>query len=113
VLGEIFGIMPGRFVSRGEKPWKILLAKPSGPIYNTNTGIARFQCRYLKFFQTSFLPRSNREWFYHVGPDYCSSEWLEIDLSSCDQERVQTALREIGAPFEESAQFLRVIGYKQ
>lgn len=53
----------------------------------------------------------DREWFHHVGPDYCSIEWLEIDPSGCDKDRVRAVLQEVGAPFVESAQFLRVFGY--
>ena len=59
------------------------------------------------------LSEWHREWFHHVGPDYCSIEWLEIDPSGCDRERVRTVLREVGAPFEESGQLLRVIGYNR
>jgi len=51
------------------------------------------------------------EWFHHVGPDYCSIEWLEIDPRACDRESVRAVLREVAAPFEESEQFFRVIGY--
>ena len=25
-----------------------------------------------------YLSEWDSEWFYHVGPDYCSIEWLEI-----------------------------------
>jgi hypothetical protein len=62
---------------------------------------------------TGYLSEWDREWFHHVGPDYCSIEWLEIDLSGCDQESVCTVLRDVGAPIEESGQLLRVIGYKR
>ncbi len=55
----------------------------------------------------------DREWFHHVGPDYCSIEWLEIDPSGCDGESVRALLCEVGVPFEESTHFLRVIGYKR
>src|SRR5262245_16509332 len=42
------------------------------------------------------------EWCHHLGPDYCSIEWLEIDPRACDRESVRAVLREVGAPFEES-----------
>jgi hypothetical protein len=51
------------------------------------------------------------EWFHHVGPDYCSIEWLEIDPRDSDRDCVRSVLREIGAPFEEAEHFFRVIGY--
>ena len=62
---------------------------------------------------TGHLSEWDRGWFHHVGPDYCSIEWLEIDPSQCDRGSVCAVLREVGAPFEESDQFLRVIGYKR
>src|SRR5690349_16538799 len=43
----------------------------------------------------------DRGWFHHVGPDYCSIEWLEIDPGTCDPEHIRAVLGEIGAPFEE------------
>jgi hypothetical protein len=52
-----------------------------------------------------------REWFHHVGPDYCSIEWLEIDPQRCDREKVRAVLCEVGAPLEESDKHFRVIGY--
>ncbi len=55
----------------------------------------------------------DREWFHHVGPDYCSIEWLEIDPRDCDRESIRMILSEIGAPYEEAGQFFRVIGYKK
>lgn len=61
---------------------------------------------------TEYLSTWDREWFYHVGPDYCSIEWLEIDPSGHDRDTIRAVLREVGAPFEESEQFLRVIGYR-
>jgi len=51
------------------------------------------------------------EWFHHVGPDYCAIEWLEIDPRACEKATVRSVLREVGAPFEESEHYFRVIGY--
>ena len=62
---------------------------------------------------TGYLSEWDRGWFHHVGPDYCSIEWLEIDPGGCDRESVRAVLREVGAPFEESEQFFRVVGYKR
>jgi hypothetical protein len=62
---------------------------------------------------TGQLSDWDREWFHHVGPDYCSIEWLEIDPSGCDRESVRAVLSKVGAPFEESEQFFRVSGYKR
>jgi hypothetical protein len=53
------------------------------------------------------------EWFHHVGPDYCSIEWLEIDPRDCDDESITTVLRQVGVPFEESEHYFRVIGYRK
>src|SRR5205085_4759572 len=53
------------------------------------------------------------EWFHHVGPDYCAIEWLEIDPRSCDREIVKSVLRHVGAPFEESEIYFKVIGYSK
>jgi hypothetical protein len=60
-----------------------------------------------------FLSDWDREWFHHVGPDYCSIEWLEIDSSGCDRERIRAVLREVGVFFEESGEYFKVIGYKK
>jgi hypothetical protein len=53
------------------------------------------------------------EWFHHVGPDYCAIEWLEIDLRNCDDESITSVLRQVGASFEESEHYFRVIGYRK
>jgi hypothetical protein len=55
----------------------------------------------------------DREWFHHVGPDYCSIEWLEIDPRDCDREKIRAVLQEVGVPFEESGNLFKVIGYKK
>jgi len=62
---------------------------------------------------TGYLSDWDREWFHHVGPDYCSIEWLEIDPAGCARERIRSVLGQVCAPFEESEQFFRVIGYKR
>lgn len=59
-----------------------------------------------------YLSSWDGEWFHHVGPDYCTIRWLEIDPTGCDRERIRSVLRTVGAPFNESEQFLRVIGYR-
>jgi len=53
------------------------------------------------------------EWFHHVGPDYCSIEWLEIDPKDCGKESVRSVLDKVGAPFEESERYFKVIGYRK
>ena len=50
--------------------------------------------------------------FYHLGPDYCCIEWLEIDPRQCASEGVRGILQEVGATFEESIYF-RVLGYRK
>jgi hypothetical protein len=61
---------------------------------------------------TGYLSHWDRGWFHHVGPDYCCIKWLEIDPSGHGREVIRAVLREVSAPFEESEQFLRVIGYR-
>jgi hypothetical protein len=58
-----------------------------------------------------YLSSWDLDWFYHIGPDYCSIEWLEIDPKDCDHEIIRSVLQEVGAPFEESEGYFRVIGY--
>jgi hypothetical protein len=53
------------------------------------------------------------DWFHHVGPDYCSIEWLEIDPRDCGDESIASVLRQVGVPFEESEDYFRVIGYRK
>jgi hypothetical protein len=62
---------------------------------------------------SGYLSDWDWEWFHRVGPDYCSIEWLEIDPGGHDRESVRTVLRKVGAPFEESEHYFRVIGYKR
>lgn len=52
------------------------------------------------------------EWYHHVGPHYCSIEWLEIDPRDCDDESITSVLRQVGVPFDESELYFRVIGYR-
>jgi hypothetical protein len=52
------------------------------------------------------------DWYHHVGPDYCSIEWLEIDARDCPKERITELLKTVGAPFEDGAT-LKVLGYKR
>jgi hypothetical protein len=51
------------------------------------------------------------DWFHHVGPHYCSIEWLEIDPRACERESIRAVLSKVGAPFQEFGQFFRVKGY--
>ena len=60
-----------------------------------------------------YLSHWDREWFHHVGPDYCSIEWLEIDPKDCDRDKIISVLHQVGAPFEESQQYFRLIGYRR
>lgn len=64
-------------------------------------------------FLTGYLSDWDSEWFHHVGPDYGTIEWMEIDPRACDPTAVRSVLQEIGAPFEESTPHLRVIGYRK
>ena len=59
------------------------------------------------------LSNWDREWYHHVGPEYCSIEWLEIDPKGCDRERIISVSRQVGVPFEESPQYFKVIGYRR
>lgn len=59
-----------------------------------------------------YLSGWDRDWFYHVGPDYCSIEWLEIDPMECSKAQIREVLQAVGAPFEEG-EYFRVIGYRK
>ena len=63
-------------------------------------------------FLTGYLSPWDREWFYHVGPNYCSIEWLEIDPRDCSTVKIRDILRSVGIPFEES-EYLKIFGYKK
>ena len=58
------------------------------------------------------LSQWDSEWYHHVGPDYCSIRWLEIDPRECQREEVRHVLQQVGAPFEEAAYF-KVFGYRK
>jgi hypothetical protein len=62
---------------------------------------------------TGYLSSWDRGWYYHVGPDYCSIEWLELDPSGYDRAEIESILRQVGAPYEDSEQFIRILGYKR
>jgi len=59
-----------------------------------------------------YLSQWDSEWFHHVGPDYCSIEWLEIDPRENSRGSIREVLEKIGVPFEEDTHF-RVIGYRK
>jgi|SRR3954470_20506212 hypothetical protein len=59
-----------------------------------------------------YLSAWDSEWFHHVGPDYCSIEWLEIDPRGCSKSSIREVLEQVGVPFEEG-EYFRVIGYKK
>lgn len=59
-----------------------------------------------------YLSDWDSEWFHHVGPDYCSIEWLEIDAGECPREQIREVLSTVGAPFVEADNF-KVLGYKK
>ena len=63
-------------------------------------------------FLNSYLSNWDCEWFHHVGPDYCSIEWIEIDANDCSRESIRKVLESIGTQFEES-EYFRVFGYKK
>ena len=63
-------------------------------------------------FLNGHLSDWDREWFHHVGPDYCSIEWLEIDRKDCSANKVRAVLEKAGVPFEE-AKYFKVFGYKK
>jgi hypothetical protein len=64
-------------------------------------------------FLSGYLSGWDSEWFHHLGPNYCTIEWLEIEPRDCDLESIRSVLREVGVPFEEAESFFRVIGYKK
>lgn len=65
-----------------------------------------------KDFLTGHLSLWDREWFYHVGPDYCTIEWLEIDPLKCPEGQIKDTLEAIGVPFEKENYF-RITAYKK
>jgi hypothetical protein len=62
---------------------------------------------------TGYLSEWDREWYHHVGPEYCSIEWLEIAPDDCPKEEIRSVLETVGVPFEETASHFRVIGYRK
>lgn len=60
-----------------------------------------------------YLSDWDRDWFHHVGPEYCSIQWLEIDSGVCDAESVKTVLSGLGVPFEKVGGFFRILGYRK
>jgi hypothetical protein len=63
-------------------------------------------------FLSGYLSKWDCEWFHHVGPDYCTIEWLEIDPKDCPETQVRDLLDTVGVPFEH-AEYFKVFGYKQ
>ena len=63
-------------------------------------------------FLSGYLSQWDSDWYHHVGPDYCSIEWLEIDPHGCSKGIIREALHKVGVPFEETEHF-KVIGYKK
>ena len=57
------------------------------------------------------LSHWDKEWFHHIGPDYCSIHWLEIDPDGCSKERIRQVLESVGVPFDEASCF-KVHGYR-
>jgi hypothetical protein len=62
---------------------------------------------------TGYLSQWDRGWYHHVGPDYCSIEWLEIDPDDSPKEGIRSVLESIGVPFEETDSYFRIIGYRK
>jgi hypothetical protein len=60
----------------------------------------------------SYVSEWDSEWFHHVGPGYCSIEWLEIDPKGCDRNEIEAVLQKVGAPYEIS-DFFKVVGYRK
>jgi hypothetical protein len=61
---------------------------------------------------TGYVSAWDTEWFHHVGPDYCSIEWLEIEARQNPPSAIRELLERVGAPFEEASSF-RIFGYKR
>jgi hypothetical protein len=53
------------------------------------------------------------EWFHHVGPDYCTIQWMEIDPRQCDREKIRLTFQDVGVSFEESSAYFKVLGYRK
>lgn len=62
-------------------------------------------------FINGYLSQWDRDWFHHVGPDYVSIEWLEINCENCAASKIRHILLTLGVSFEEAEHF-KVFGYK-
>ena len=65
-----------------------------------------------KDFLTGYISARDREWYYHVGPDYCSIEWLEIQDPGVTGVKAEKIMEGIGVPFSRS-DGLKVYGYRK
>jgi len=65
-----------------------------------------------KDIETGFIPEWDGEWFHHFrGGGYESIEWVEIRVTSLEQEEaVANALRAIHVPGERTEHGYRVFG---
>ena len=61
---------------------------------------------------SGYVSQWDSEWFYHVGPNYCTIEWLEIDPRDCPKNRIEEVLLKVGAPHE-IGDFIKIVGYKK
>ena len=64
-------------------------------------------------FLNEYLSDWDTDWYHHVGPDYCSIEWLEIDPQDCSKGEILLVLQEVGVSFEDLGSYIRVIGYRK
>src|SRR5687767_14614667 len=62
---------------------------------------------------TGYVSGWDSEWYHHVGPDYCSIEWLEIERGVSRKEEIRSVLESVGVPFDETDSYFRVIGYRK
>jgi hypothetical protein len=62
---------------------------------------------------TGYVSSWDSDWYHHVGPDYCSIEWLEIERGANPKEEIRSVLQSVGAPFEETDSCFRVMGYRK
>lgn len=62
---------------------------------------------------TGYVSGWDSEWYHHVGPNYCSIEWLEIESDASRKEEIRSIIESVGAPFEETDSRFRVIGYRK
>jgi len=68
-----------------------------------------------KDVETGFIPEWDGEWFHHFRTGgYESIEWVEIKVTSADQDKaVLAALRSIHVPGERTKHGYRVFGYTE